>query len=221
MKVKKIIYATIICVLICAIVLAAIMFRPIPYLYEVYADYFPIGVSCKKSRTVSDADLLPHFNSITPEYEMKWGIMEPGDERGEYFYEDADNLVAWARENGKMMRGHALVWYQNVPKWLESEATSKERVFELLEERIETVMTRYGDDIIYCWDVVNEALVDTPTQEQLDSGDIYRTKENEPWRFGEDASNTRFDFGGMCGKDYIWQSFRLLTGCAKSTAMTT
>lgn len=210
---KKIIYG-IIAAVILIVFLHFIFFiiysaRPTPYLYEVYKDYFPIGVSCKKSKTISEADILQHFNSITPEYEMKWGTMEPGEEKGEYFYDDADNLIAWARENNKIMRGHALVWYQNVPKWLEKEATSKERVYELLEERIETVMTRYGDDVIYCWDVVNEAIVDSPTQEQLDSGDIYRTKDNEPWRFEEDAPNTRFDFGGMCGKDYIWESFRI------------
>lgn len=196
-------------IIVFTILIFAFDASPIPYLQDVYKDYFSIGVCCKKSKIVQEYDLLNHYNSITPEYEMKWGINEPGSEKGTYFYDDADNLVKWAKENNKKMRGHALVWYQNVPKWFEKEATTKEKTLQLIEERINQLMTRYGDDVIYCWDVVNEAIIDAPTQEQVDSNDFYRSAENEPWRFGDDKPNTRFDFLGICGKDYIFESFKI------------
>lgn len=206
MKVRKIFTAAL-CVAMAAAAGMTGCSGDVPLLRDVYSDYFLIGTSCKKSKIEAQSDLLAHFNSVTPEYEMKWGIMEP-DVKGEYNWAEADNVVAWAKDNGKVVRGHSLIWYQNVPAWLEEEATDKERTLELIDEHIETVMTHFGDEVVYCWDVVNEAIVDSPTAEQVASGDFYRTEENDPERFGDGFSSPRFDFGGMCGRDYVFQAFR-------------
>ena len=206
MKIKKFLTALSALTVAALISISGCSYEPVPYLCDVYSDYFPIGTCCKKSIIESYGDILNHFNSVTPEYEMKWGIMEPG-EKGEYNYAEADNIVNWARQNDKIVRGHPLIWYQNVPSWFEEEATDKERVLELIDERIENTMTHFGDDVIYCWDVVNEALVDDPTEEQLASGEFYRSRENDPDRFGDGHTTKRYDFYGVCGRDYIWRSF--------------
>ena len=56
------------------------------------------------------------FTSMTPENEMKWALVHP--ERDRYAFADADALVGLARGTGKRVRGHTLVWEQQLPKWV-------------------------------------------------------------------------------------------------------
>lgn len=55
--------------------------------------------------------------------------------------------------------------------------------------------------MFYCWDVVNEALANLPTQAQVDSGEFYRT--------GNEALGTNCgDWYALCGNDFIKEAFR-------------
>lgn len=56
------------------------------------------------------------FNMATAEYEMKWAPTEP--EQGNYTYEKGDRILDFAVKNKMRMRGHNLVWHQDVPEWV-------------------------------------------------------------------------------------------------------
>ncbi|WP_460378795.1 endo-1,4-beta-xylanase, partial [Thermus brockianus] len=60
--------------------------------------------------------LSREFSSITPENEMKWESLEP--EPGRYVWENADRIVAFARAHQQRIRGHTLVWHNQMPVWL-------------------------------------------------------------------------------------------------------
>ena len=65
----------------------------------------------------------------------------------------ADAIVEAARSNGKLLRGHTLIWNDNAPDWLKRlSGREVERVFD---EHIDRVVERYAGKL-HSWDVVNE-----------------------------------------------------------------
>jgi len=95
-------------------------------------------------------------DSIVAVSEMKWNELRPRP--GEFEFDRADELVAFARDNGLAMRGHTLVWYAAMPGWTEDIASAAEAE-RVLTTHIQTVMTRYRGSI-RSWDVVNEPIPD-------------------------------------------------------------
>src|SRR5215467_7272331 len=129
-------------------------------LKDYYKKYFPIGVAVgPQSLTGDEADLiLKQFNSLTPENAMKMGPIHPKE--NEYYWKDADSIVAFAQRNGLRVRGHNLCWHEQTPRWLFTDSSgnpvSKEALLKRLKDHITTVVARYKGKI-YAWDVVNEA----------------------------------------------------------------
>ncbi|SCL31558.1 endo-1,4-beta-xylanase [Micromonospora nigra] len=101
------------------------------------------------------------FASVTAENVMKWESLEPT--RGSYDWAAADELVAFAKRNRQSVRGHVLVWHNQLPGWLtsgvEDGSISTQELRELLRNHITTVVSRYRGKI-WQWDVVNEAVSD-------------------------------------------------------------
>ncbi|GIF71674.1 endo-1,4-beta-xylanase [Asanoa siamensis] len=101
------------------------------------------------------------FNSVTAENVMKWGELEPT--RGTYNWAPADELIAAAKRNNQKVRGHVLVWHNQLPTWLTTGANdgtiSKAELRDILKNHITTVVKRYKGKI-WQWDVVNEAVSD-------------------------------------------------------------
>ncbi|MFV0282116.1 MAG: endo-1,4-beta-xylanase [Rhodoblastus sp.] len=65
----------------------------------------------------------------------------------------ADRIVAAAKAENKLVRGHTLIWNDNTPDWLKTLSLREiERVFD---EHIDKVATRYAG-ALHSWDVVNE-----------------------------------------------------------------
>src|SRR5581483_5121339 len=56
------------------------------------------------------------FSVLTPENEMKWQLVEP--QQGSFNWTGADNLVNFAEAHGARVRGHTLVWHNQLPNWL-------------------------------------------------------------------------------------------------------
>ena len=100
-----------------------------------------------------------HFNSLTPEDAMKWTVVQP--QPGEWDFSGADALVDFAEEHDMTVRGHTLVWGQDIgngmPDWAR-QISDPDELREALREYGTTLMTRYADSVER-WDVVNEPLL--------------------------------------------------------------
>lgn len=128
------------------------------FLWEQFADSFPVGVAVPYERLSFYDKLLHNFNSLTPENEFKFEELQP--QRGQFNFSTSDKMVKYAIENNMLVRGHTLVWHNQNPEWLFEEPNLKREVllFEM-EKHIGTVVDRYKNTV-YCWDVVNEIFPD-------------------------------------------------------------
>lgn len=108
------------------------------------------------------ARIAEQFNAIVAENAMKFGPLQPS--RGTFFWDDADEIVAFGQEHGMTIRGHTLLWH-NQSGWvferngdLQPDVTAAE-LPAILENHVTTVVSRYRGKIAQ-WDVVNEAIAD-------------------------------------------------------------
>lgn len=101
------------------------------------------------------------FSTVTAENVMKWEALEPT--QGTYNWGPADDLMAFAAANHQRVRGHVLVWHNQLPGWLTSGVNdgtiSNDQLRQLLKKHITDVVTHFKGRI-WQWDVVNEAASD-------------------------------------------------------------
>lgn len=103
------------------------------------------------------AILAREFNYLTPENAMKWGPLHPEPEK--WNFSAADELVAFARAHEMRVKGHTLVWHQQLPAYVNDKLT-REELRAVLVRHIQRVVTHYRGKV-FAWDVVNEAVDDT------------------------------------------------------------
>jgi len=158
-------------------------------LKDAYKDDFHIGTALNtRQYSGQDARALPilkeHFNSITPENDLKWENIHP--EQGTYNFEEADKYVEFGVQNDMFIIGHTLVWHSQTPDWVfedeEGNPLSREELLASMKDHIYTVVGRYKGQIDG-WDVVNEAVNDDGTIRE------------SPWY-------------KIIGKDYIAKAFQ-------------
>jgi endo-1,4-beta-xylanase len=108
------------------------------------------------------AVLASQFSAVTPGNEMKWGVVEP--QQGVFDWSGADRLVAFAERSGQLVRGHTLLWHNQLPGWLTTGVAngtiSSSQLMALLEQHIFTEVGRYRGRI-WQWDVANEFFTDS------------------------------------------------------------
>ncbi|WP_155372969.1 endo-1,4-beta-xylanase [Catellatospora vulcania] len=101
------------------------------------------------------------FNTVTAENVMKWESLEPT--RGTYDWGPADELIAFAKQHNQRVRGHVLVWQNQLPGWLTTGVNdgsiSTEQLRDILRNHITNVVKHFKGKI-WQWDVVNEAVSD-------------------------------------------------------------
>ncbi|NML35348.1 endo-1,4-beta-xylanase [Paraburkholderia sp. G-4-1-8] len=167
-----------------------------PPLRSVMAAHFKVGAAIEPDSLDSPADaalIAAQFSSLTAENKMKPGTI--GVAEGQYNFEPADRIVAFAQAHGIAVRGHTLVWHfkagawTEAPDWFFAGDPHDPRYHDIVARRL----TRYVTDVvthfrgkIYAWDVVNEVISDDPHQ-------LYR--EDSPWY-------------RALGKDYLAIAFR-------------
>lgn len=180
-----------------------------------YGFKFGTNVSTSTMKSAEFQKLLKyHYNSITASNEMKgYSLLKQNlsqqnaDGMPGMDYTQADAIMDFAKENGIKVRGHVLVWDADMCDWFfregytsngayVDEATVKARV----KYYIEAVMTHFEEKypgVIYCWDVVNEAVGDS-------SGDYVAGDSRHVRIKRGDATNLFYDH---MGSSYVEESF--------------
>ncbi len=99
------------------------------------------------------------FNLMVPENTMKWSVLRPIKDF--WNWSDMDSMVAFAERHNMRMKGHAFVWHQQNPPYVNALKT-RDAAIALLTEQITEVMTRYKGRIAE-YDIANEVIADDGT----------------------------------------------------------
>tara|TARA_R110002049_G_scaffold299790_1_gene490245 strand:+ start:161 stop:1636 length:1476 start_codon:yes stop_codon:yes gene_type:complete len=133
---------------------------------------FPIELA--RFREPGDLDwytarMAENFSVAVIESDTKWARVEPSQGVRDFSRADAD--VAWARDNGFVVKGHTLLWglpmplsSAALPAWAEERFPDKNLSTEdaaalraMLKAFIEDSVRHFGDQLTW-WDVTNETL---------------------------------------------------------------
>jgi endo-1,4-beta-xylanase len=110
---------------------------------------------------------------------MKFEPLRP--DRETFAFAAADRLMAFAESAGLRVRGHTLVWHNQLADWVSAAPAAERRA--IMADHIQAVVSRYRGRVWH-WDVVNEPLDDD----------------------GEPRTSPWFEAMGI---DYIAEAFRL------------
>lgn len=197
-----------------------------PSLKNSNGDYFKLGVGIYGSANNNCAINSPehmivtkkHFNSVTmtnlmkPSYvldqqqsivNLSNNIKDPA-----LNFNTMNKTLQWCLDNGVQMRGHTLVWHAQTPDWFFKEGYKSENTLvdrETMEYRLESYIKQYltyvqekYPGVIYCWDVVNEAVEPSELMGDKDSFFFCRTKH------GDNEPNLWYE---VLGQDYVELAF--------------
>ncbi|KAL2835646.1 glycoside hydrolase superfamily [Aspergillus pseudoustus] len=117
------------------------------------SQYFGAFSDSKYLKDTAYTAILPNiseFASIIPGNSMKWETTEPS--KGTFSFTTADQIVDYAVDNGKWVRGHNLVRYSQLLSWVEAIA-DKDELLSVMNNHI----TTYVSAVYLHWGVVNEA----------------------------------------------------------------
>lgn len=98
--------------------------------------------------------LAREFNQVEPENSLKFGPIHPALDK--YDFAPGDALVTFAQEHQMVVRGHTLVWHNQLPNWLKTGEHTPAELKQILQDHIAKVVGHYAGKV-YAWDVVNEA----------------------------------------------------------------
>ena len=120
-------------------------------LKDAFRGRFLVGAALNRAQySEEDARALPliarHFNTITPENDLKWERINP--EPGGYRFDRADRFVAFGEKHGMFIVGHTLVWHSQTPKWVFEESPGVPASRELLLARMRDMSIEKGRQIV-------------------------------------------------------------------------
>lgn len=133
-------------------------------LKDAYKNSFKIGVAIGRMQTsgrIPQATnlVLEHFNSISPENDMKPEVLHPNPDT--WNFGPADEYCQFGKEHGMHIHAHTLVWHNQTPDffWNNPDGTTKSRaeLEETMRSYIETVCKHFNGKVD-SWDVLNEVI---------------------------------------------------------------
>ncbi|KAK5654893.1 hypothetical protein OQA88_6931 [Cercophora sp. LCS_1] len=95
------------------------------------------------------------FGQTTPTNGQKWMFVEP--EPGVFNFTEGEVVAKIAKDTGKMLRCHALVWHSQLAPWVESTTWTPDELRAVIKRHVLTVAGHWKGRCAH-WDVVNEAL---------------------------------------------------------------
>lgn len=119
-----------------------------------------------RNEAIYTETLRREFNMVVAENVFKFDAVHPAQTT--FNFTDTDALVAFAQANGMAIRGHTLVWHNQLPGWLTGGNFTRDQVIAIMRDHIMTVVGRYRGKIL-AWDVVNEAIDDSTGQLRTNS----------------------------------------------------
>lgn len=159
--------------------------------------------------------LVHHFDTFTATNEMKaYSLLDQRASQAStdgmpcMNYAMADKMVEWAMKVGMRVRGHVLVWDAYMTEWFFHEdydvskpIADRETLKKRMQSYIEDVICHFEDKypgVVYCWDVVNEAIGDSAGEYAVDDPRHLRTM----------RSGGRNPFYDYIGDDYVELAFQ-------------
>lgn len=205
-------------------------------LKDAYKDYFSFGVGLNGSsietstvRSQAMCEIIKyHFNSVTYSNLMKPSYLldqegsinnyKSGNTEPAVKFDTAKDGLEFCKDNNIRMRGHVLVWHNQVPEWFFREGydsrgkfVDRDTMLLRLESYIRQVLEYTQDNypgVMYCWDVVNEAVEITAGSFESDTGFNIRTK------YDGTKDNLWYK---VIGTDYVEKSFEYARKYADSS----
>ncbi len=189
-----------------------------PCLWQLAERYgFKLGTNYSYQKMQDNAFLnmvKSQFNSVTCSNETKAyslldqrACQQAADGMPVNNYKAADEMIAFAQENGLGVRGHVLTWDAYMPDWFFREGykngaafVDRETMCARLQSYIEQVVVHFEEKfpgVIYCWDVVNEAIGDNANEWDATDARHIRTIRSGVTNY----------FRDVIGNDYVELSF--------------
>lgn len=153
------------------------------------------------------------FNSLTATNEFKaYSLLQQAASQAQgkpvMNYKMADRIAGFAQTNGIGVRGHVLVWDAYMCDWFFREGFTRDGDFvskEVMEERLKyyitEVITHFETNfpgVVYCWDVVNEAVADGANE----------AIPGNPYGIRQTRSGTSNIFNDVMGEEYVLYAFQ-------------
>jgi endo-1,4-beta-xylanase len=147
------------------------------------ANGFTFGIAVKSELLATEPDFAAlaavEATLLVPEYEAKFATLQP--EEGRFDTAKLDGILAWAQHFRKSVRGHALVWHNDLPDWAQARlAEGPRRAREVLGTHLDGVLN-HTRARIRDWDVLNEVIANPPGSDVPEppgnAGDLRAT----PW----------------------------------------
>ena len=165
--------------------------------------------------------LNDHFNSLTCTNETKaYSLLDQNKSRTSpdgmprMNYSQADQMIKWCQDHCKNVRGHVLVWDAYMTQWFfhvdydEKKPIADPDTMRLrLESYIDQVITHFEEKfpgVIYCWDVVNEAIGDNANEWNASDPRHLRTvRSGAPNCFLEYVGDDYVEFSFLCARNTV------------------
>ncbi len=153
------------------------------------------------------------FNTITASNEFKaYSLLKQSASQEQnkpvMSYKAADTIARFAQNNNIGIRGHVLVWDAYMPDWFFRQGFTRDGDFvdsDTMKERlryyITEVITHFETEfpgLVYCWDVVNEAVADG-------SGEWIQ---GNPYHLRKTRGGVSNIFNDIIGEDYVKFAFK-------------